>query len=150
LEKINAGERSVPRAFRIFFSLVFVCGLSGCARGKGEVTLVNKTGKAVIQGELKIGDQIFPLSRMERGESLCFSFRNPSRGAHAYQISLTLSDRRQMVDSIGSVRRGMDYRDTLVVEKRALTLDSAQNTPGDMNHLSKGSQSKKLKWVLLK
>jgi len=151
LEKIGVRPwLSIPRAARVLLLLVFLCGLAGCGRGKGEVTILNRTGKAIVQGELKIGDQIFPLSKIEPGKSQAVSFQSSHCGSCTYQISLTLSDHRQTIDSIGLVRRGMDYHDTLVVERKSLSLESIQNAPGDTNHFAKGSQTKKLKWIWLK
>ena len=138
------GARSTPRSFLL--SLVLLCFLTACARGKGEVTARNKTGQTIVEGHLRIGSKVFDLSGLGAGESRAFPFQSAECSPCEYQLSLTLANHYQAIQSIGSIRGGMDYHDSLLIEKDVLSLESSQNPNGNNNLTYKGSQSKKLKF----
>ena len=120
--------------------------LIGCARGKGEVTVLNQTGKAFLDGRLVLGSQTFDLGGVKPGESRNFSFSSAEASHRGYRLALTLTDQSQTLVEIGSIQSGSDYHDALTVGKTTLTLDSSQNSAGNRNLFSKGSQTLKLKW----
>lgn len=129
-----------------FACLVLPLFLTGCARGKGEVAVVNQTGKTIVEGRLLLGSQTFDLGGVKPGESRSFSFSSADAFHGGYRLGLTLSNQRQTLAEIGSIQSGLDYHDTLTVGKTTLTLDSSQNSAGNKNLFSKGSQTLQLKW----
>lgn len=131
---------------RFFACLALPLLLNGCAKGKGQVAVVNQTGKTIVEGRLILGSQSFDLGGVKAGESRPFSFSSADASGDGYRLTLTLSNHRQTLAEIGSIRGGLDYHDTLSVGKTTLTLDSSQNSAGNKNLFSKGSQTIKLKW----
>lgn len=140
MEEIGGGWK------KLFVLAVFPLLLSGCARGKGEVAVVNQTGKSIVEGRLVLGPQTFDLGGMKAGETRSFSFSSAEASHAGYQLSLTLSNQRQTLAEIGSIQGDLDYHDILTAGKTTLTLDSSQNSTGNKNLFSKGSQSIQLKW----
>jgi hypothetical protein len=140
-----------PASTLIFFTLpLLIPFFAGCSPGRGQVSLLNKTGREIKEGRLKVGSQDFVFSRVKSGDSRQFSFECGECGPCRYQVGITLSDHRQAVETIGFIQRGMDYQDTLEIDGKNLILDSAASPSGNANSLSKGSQSQKLKWILSK
>jgi hypothetical protein len=132
---------------RLFlFPLLFLLWIAGCSRGKGEIAVWNKTGQAVREGRLRVGSQEFSLAGLEAGKSISILFSTGDCGPCAYQLNLTLGDGKGALESIGAVRRGRDYRDSLSIEKQQLSLESAQNPSGKPDSQATGSQVKKIKW----
>ena len=134
---------------RVFLWFFLLCVLSiGCFKGKGNVTFQNKTGETIVEGQLKVGQQTFDLLGVKPSESRDFSFQSSQCHPCGYLVGVTLASGRRMVETIGTLREGVDYQDTLNLGVDRLFLESAQNESGQTGYLSKFSQEKKFKWVL--
>jgi hypothetical protein len=116
--------------------------------GNGQVTLENKTGKTILDGRLKIGEQIFPFFQLKVGEKVSFGYK-PGFRSSPYQIVLNLEDQRRGVETIGSVGWGANYNDLMILGKNQVTLESHQGDPAG-HYISSFSQSKNLKWFSLR
>ena len=134
----------------IFLFLGLAAVLGGCSPGKGRVTLRNQTGKTILEGRLRIGTQNFGFDSVKPGAEIPFNFECGECRPCSYQVGLTLENHKQTSETIGFIQRGTDYQDILGIERNTLTLDSVANPSGDGHNFSKGSQSKKLKWILSK
>lgn len=119
---------------------------NGCGKEAGDVTVWNKTHQGIADGLLKIGPELFDISGLAPGGSRVFSFSSAGCSPCEYQVSVQLKNQLRAVESIGAIRRGMDYHDTLTINKKEVVLESSQNPTGNQSYIYKGTQSRKIKW----
>ncbi len=109
--------------------------------------LVNKTGVTVKEGKFQVGHEVFAIEALEAGGTVRFRFQSSDCDRCEYRVGLTLGDHRTTVQTIGVLRRGIDYDDSLTLEGNRLLLESRQHPSGNDRFSSISTVEKGIQWV---